>query len=112
MLLNNGKNGKVRILSRKSVELLSSNHLNQEIRNTNNYPEGKGFGLTVGVTNDPGLAGEFGSAGKYYWGGAASTIFWIDPKEQLVAVAMTQLLASPWSLREDFEALVYSSIDD
>ena len=48
----------------------------------------------------------------YFWGGAASTIFWIDPEEELVAVAMTQLLASPWPLRETFSALVYQAIDD
>lgn len=73
---------------------------------------GKGHGLTVGVTTDPGLAGEYGSEGKYYLGGAAGTVFWIDPKEELVAVAMTQLLGSPWPLRTDFEALVYAAIDD
>jgi CubicO group peptidase (beta-lactamase class C family) len=48
----------------------------------------------------------------YFWGGAASTIFWIDPKEELVAVAMTQVLANTWPLRETFSALVYQSIDD
>jgi len=116
MLLNNGKVGQVRILSRKSVELLSSDLLSQETKNSSGSGssrwEGRGFGITVGVTNDPGLSGEYGSSGKYYWGGAAATVFWIDPKEELAAVAMTQLLGSSLPLREDFEALVYAAIDD
>jgi len=112
MLLNGGKKGKTRILSRKSVELMSSNHLNKSITNNPKYPEGMGFGLTVGVVKDTGLAGQYGSNGKYFWGGAAATVFWIDPKEELVAVAMTQLLGSPWPLRSDFEALVYGAFDD
>ena len=116
MLVNGGVLGKTRILSRKSVELMSSNHLSERVITNSDMSRyisgGTGFGLTVGVTTDPGLAGEFGSEGKYYWGGAAATIFWIDPKEELVAVAMTQLLGSPWPLRTDFEALVYAAIDD
>ena len=48
----------------------------------------------------------------YFWGGAAATFFWVDPKEELVAVVMTQLLASPWPMRETFNALVYQAIDD
>ena len=117
MLLNGGKLDDVRILSRKSVELLSSNHLRKEVLNRagsdDDYvTEGIGFGITVGVITDTGLTGQYGSNGMYFWGGAASTIFWIDPAEELVAVAMTQLLASPWPLRETFSALVYQSIDD
>ena len=117
MLLNGGKLDDVRILSRKSVELLSSNHLRKEVLNRTGsdddyVTEGIGFGITVGVITDTGLTGQYGSNGMYFWGGAASTIFWIDPAEELVAIAMTQLLASPWPLRETFSALVYQSIDD
>ena len=74
--------------------------------------QGIGFGITVGVITDTGLTGQYGSNGMYFWGGAASTIFWIDPKEELAAVAMTQVLGSSLPLREDFEALVYAAIDD
>ena len=116
MLVNGGALGKTRILSRKSVELMASNHLSSSVINDSEMSRyisgGTGFGITVGVTTDPGLAGEYGSKGKFYWGGAAATIFWIDPEEELVAVAMTQLLGSPWPLRTDFEALVYAAIDD
>ena len=112
MLLNGGKLGESRIISRKSVELFSRNHLGKEITEGDGFPEGMGFGITVGVTTDSGLTGQHGSDGSYYWGGAASTIFWIDPKEELVAVAMTQLMASPWPLRTEFTTLVYQAIDD
>ena len=112
MLLNGGELAGERILSRKSVELMSSNLLPDHIKGSDDYIQGAGFGITVGVIEDPGLLGQYGSKGMYFWGGAASTIFWIDPKEELVAVAMTQLLASPWPLRETFSALVYQAIDD
>jgi CubicO group peptidase (beta-lactamase class C family) len=112
MLLNGGKLGDARIISRKSVELFSRNHLGKEITDGDGFPEGMGFGITVGVTTDSGLTGQHGSDGSYYWGGAASTIFWVDPKEDLVAVAMTQLMGSPWPLRTEFRTLVYQAIDD
>ena len=112
MLLNGGELAGERILSRKSVELMSSNLLPDHIKGSDDYIQGAGFGITVGVIEDPGLLGQYGSKGMYFWGGAASTIFWIDPEEELVAVAMTQLLASPWPLRETFSALVYQAIDD
>ena len=112
MLLNGGELAGERILSRKSVELMSSNLLPDNIKSSDSYIQGAGFGITVGVVEDPGLLGQYGSKGMYFWGGAASTIFWIDPEEELVAVAMTQLLASPWPLRETFSALVYQAIDD
>ena len=112
MLLDGGKYGQKRILSRTSVDLLSKNHLSDEVRSKSNTFKGQGFGLTVGVTLDSGLTGTHGSDGSFYWGGAASTIFWVDPKEELIAVLMTQVLASPLPLREEFSSLVYQAIDD
>ena len=118
MLLNGGRLGDQRIISRKSVELMSSNHLPESfasdayLETAGGYRRGAGFGLTVGVILDPGKAGQYGSKGVYFWGGAASTIFWIDPEEELVAVLMTQLLGSSELLRETYSALVYQAIDD
>jgi len=118
MLLNGGRLGDQRILSRKSIELMSSNHLPDSfasdayLETAGGYRRGAGFGLTVGVILDPGKAGQYGSKGVYFWGGAASTIFWIDPEEELVAVLMTQLLGSSELLRETYSALVYQAIDD
>ena len=112
MLLKNGKAGNTRVLGRKSIELLSSNHLSEEITSQKQYPRGKGFGITVGVTLDPGLAGEYGSKGNFYWGGAASTTFWVDPKEELTALFMTQLLVNPHGTGDKFRTLVYQAIED
>ena len=61
--------------------------------------------VTVGVLTDPAKAGQYGSKGLFFWGGAASTIFWIDPEEDLVAVLMTQVLGSSERLRETYSAL-------
>ena len=119
MLENDGVGNGVRILGRKSIELMSNNHLSIETRNNSEYtgtgssfPAGIGIGLTVGVTLDPALAGRYGTQGQYFWGGAAATDFWIDPEEDLVAVLMTQVLGSPWPATQDFEALVYAAIND
>ena len=118
MLLNGGKLGEQRIISRKSVELMSGNHLPDSfssdayLETAGGYRRGAGIGLTVGVLTDPAKAGQFGSKGMFFWGGAASTIFWIDPEEELVAVLMTQVLGSSERLRETYSALVYQAIDD
>ena len=118
MLLNGGKLGEQRILSRKSVELMSGNHLpdtfssDAYLETAGGYRRGAGIGLTVGLLTDPAEAGQYGSKGMFFWGGAASTIFWIDPEEELVAVLMTQVLGSSELLRETYSALVYQAIDD
>ena len=118
MLLNGGKLGDTRIISRKSVELMSGNHLadafdsDAYLETAGGYRRGAGIGLTVGMLTDPALAGQYGSKGMFFWGGAASTIFWIDPEEELVAVLMTQVMASSELLRETYSALVYQAIDD
>ena len=66
---------------------MASNHLSSSVINDSEMSRyisgGTGFGITVGVTTDPGLAGEYGSKGKFYWGGAAATIFWIDPEDKI-----------------------------
>ena len=118
MLLNGGKLGEQRILSRKSVELMTGNHLpdtfssDAYLETAGGYRRGAGIGLTVGLLTDPAKAGQYGSKGMFFWGGAASTIFWIDPEEELVAVLMTQVLGSSELLRETYSALVYQAIDD
>ena len=118
MLLNGGVLGDQRIISRKSVELMSGNHLPDSfssdayLETAGGYRRGAGIGLTVGVLTDPAKAGQYGSKGMFFWGGAASTIFWIDPEEDLVAVLMTQVLGSSERLRETYSALVYQAIDD
>ena len=114
MLLNNGELNGVRILSEASVKLMSRNHLDLEDSNAASFGvSGLGFGLTVGVLEDAGQAGMFGSDGQYFWGGAASTTFWVDPEKKITAVLMTQFMPSDkYPLREDLRALLYSGISN
>jgi CubicO group peptidase (beta-lactamase class C family) len=92
MLLDGGRLGGTRILGRKSVELMTADHLGPDIA----FPparedptrRGSGHGLTMAVRTHPGISPFLGSAGEYGWGGAYGTQFWVDPKEQLVVVFM------------------------
>lgn len=102
MLLNGGELDGVRLLSRKSVELMTHNHLPpnaayggfvQELGLTAPLPQlGQGYGLGVGVRMEEGRGTVPGSIGDYFWGGATGPYFWIDPKEQLIAIMMLQEL--------------------
>jgi CubicO group peptidase (beta-lactamase class C family) len=84
MLLNGGELHGARLLSRKSVELISQNHTQGKL-------DDFGYGLGFGVTSDPKFLKELGSVGSYYWGGFYYTSFVIDPKEEMVAIFMAQL---------------------
>ena len=87
MTLNGGElNGK-RILSPKTIELMTSNHLGDIP-----YQPGVGFGLGFSVATDLGRRGILGSEGEYGWGGAYHSTYWVDPQEELVVVYMTQLI--------------------
>jgi CubicO group peptidase (beta-lactamase class C family) len=122
LLLGGGELDGVRILGRKTVELMSSNHLPgdgdlQSVALAGGYGEvgfaGTGFGLTVAVAKAPPLTQVIGSPGEYMWGGAASTIFWIDPAEDLTVVFMTQLIPSgTFNFRGQLKTLVYPAITD
>ncbi|MGC9997911.1 MAG: serine hydrolase domain-containing protein [Terriglobia bacterium] len=84
MMLNNGKFDEVQVLSRKSVELMTIDHVQGKV-------DGMGYGLGFGVNSEPRYLTELGSVGGFYWGGFYYTDFVIDPKEDLVAVVMAQL---------------------
>jgi CubicO group peptidase (beta-lactamase class C family) len=122
MLVGGGEVDGVRILGRKTVELMSANHLpgGADLRSfalAGGYGEvgfeGMGFGLTVAVSQGPAATQVIGSPGEYMWGGAASTIFWVDPAEDLTVVFMTQLLPSgAFNFRGQLKALVYPAITD
>jgi CubicO group peptidase (beta-lactamase class C family) len=72
---------------------------------------GVGFGLGFAVGQGPAATGMAGSAGEYYWGGAASTAFWVDPVEELAVIFMTQLLPSAtYPFRAQLRALVYQAL--
>ncbi len=108
MLQSGGEWGGVHILSPKSVELMTADHLGAVYGSG-----GQGFGLGFWVTRELGRNGDPGSVGAFGWGGAYHTTYWVDPVEKLVAVFMTQLLPAAGSdAHGKFKALVYQSIVD
>jgi CubicO group peptidase (beta-lactamase class C family) len=112
MLLNGGTLDGQRLLSRKTVELMTSDHLG-DIPSVNDLlPPGHGFGLGFAVRQQAGIAPVAGSAGAYFWGGMAGTTFWVDPKEDLHAVLMVQAPGQRDEVRALFRNLVYGAIGD
>ena len=73
--------------------------------------DGSGFGLGFGLVTNSVNKSVIGSDGTYSWGGAAGTVFWIDPVENISVVSMIQLMSSPWSLREDLKVAIYQALD-
>ena len=114
MLANDGEGNGVRLLSRKTVELMASDHLGPALSQGPNFAPGPGygFGLTVAVRTQPGMSGYPGSVGEYNWGGAAGTAFWVDPKEKLVPIMLIQAPGQRLYYRFAFRGLVYQSIID
>lgn len=110
MLLNKGEYNGVRLLSPKTVELMSQNHLTPAAMAAGGVSPGTGWGLGVAVLVDPVVKGNLGSVGEFGWSGAASTHVLIDPKEDLVALYCTQLFGGDLALRAEFATLVYQSI--
>jgi CubicO group peptidase (beta-lactamase class C family) len=123
MMLNGGTLDGVQILSPKTVALFSLNYLpeDREIADmslpgmfSESGYAGVGFSLGCGVNVDVAKTRVPGSLGEYFWGGAAATAFWIDPKEELTVVFMTQVIGSPTrlTLRRDLRTLVYSAMTE
>jgi CubicO group peptidase (beta-lactamase class C family) len=112
MMLNNGHLGNTRLLSRKTVELMISDHLGPIKGSADLLPPGYGFGLGFAVRLQPGISVMPGSTGQYFWGGAAGTSFWVDPAERLFAVLMIQAPGPREYYRVMFRDLVYSAIVD
>ncbi|HEY6331884.1 MAG TPA: serine hydrolase domain-containing protein [Blastocatellia bacterium] len=111
MLLNGGELDGVRILSPKTVELMRSDLLGDLPRAGVTLAQGYGFGLTFAVNRGPAKTASIVSKGEYNWGGAAGTVFWIDPVERMVGVFMMQTLLDLGKGRE-FERLAYQAIVD
>jgi CubicO group peptidase (beta-lactamase class C family) len=117
MLVNNGELDGVRILSRKTVDLMACNHLPAGVFRGSaggGVALGEGYGLGVRVVTDPAQAGNLTSAGTFGWSGAAGTHFFVDRKEGLVAVFMIQKMGGAGGPRmsAEFETLVYQAIVD
>ena len=123
MMLNGGALDGVQILSPKTVALFSLNFLpdGKEVADlafpgmfSESGYTGVGFSLGCGVNVDVAKTRLPGTLGEYFWGGAAATAFWIDPKEELSVVFMTQVIGSPvrLALRRDLRTLVYSAMTE
>jgi CubicO group peptidase (beta-lactamase class C family) len=109
MLLNRGQLDGKRLLSPRTVELFSSNQVGDMFVGQLGRPVGMGFGFTVEVVQDSVKAGSFRSNGSYGWDGAFGTHFWVDPKEQLIAVLMIQT-STGRTIHRDFETAVMQAI--
>lgn len=122
MLVGGGVLDGQRILGRPTIEMMRTNHLPNgaelsEYALPGGYGEvgfnGSGFGLQVAVGLGPAATGGVGPAGDFMWGGAASTVFWVDPTEDLYAIFMTQLLPSGvYDFRGQLRSIVYSALAD
>jgi CubicO group peptidase (beta-lactamase class C family) len=119
LLLGGGALDGTRLLGRKTVELMMSNHLRGDMaamgqpRFSESTYEGVGFGLGFSVMLDPARAQILGTPGECAWGGAASTAFWVDPAEELAVILLTQLMpSSTYPLRRELRVLTYQAIID
>jgi len=111
MLLNKGELDGVRLLGRKTVEWMTSNHIPAGMFDGGN--NSMGFGLGGAVVLDAGRSTIPGSVGSFTWGGAANTKFWIDFQEQLIAILMLQFMPSDlYPVATDFTNLVYQALVD
>ncbi|MGC1810810.1 MAG: serine hydrolase domain-containing protein, partial [Candidatus Binataceae bacterium] len=120
MLRRGGELDGARIVGSRTIDLMRQNHLaggkDLSTMATGDFSEtaydGVGFGLGFAMTLGQVAHGALGE-GDYYWGGAASTIFWVDPKEDLVVIFMTQLMPSgTFNFRGQLRNIIYSAIVD
>ncbi len=115
MLCNGGELEGRRVLGRKTLALMHSNHLTMSmlpLQLDGVRIPGYGFGLGSRVALDVAATGKPGSVGEFGWGGAAKTYYWVDPVEQVVALFMTQSLSSFDLPEQDLAAIVYGAIED
>jgi CubicO group peptidase (beta-lactamase class C family) len=121
MLANGGTLNGNRLLSRKTLALMTANHLpggvdlpalSRSLFSEAAY-DGVGFGLGFATSTAAHKTLMPGSNGDFFWGGAASTFFWVDPEEDLIGLFMTQLIpSSTWPVRREMRTMVYAALDD
>ncbi len=119
LVLNGGVLDGVRLLGRKTVALMTTNHLRGDLaamgtpRFAETSYDGIGFGLGFSVMLDPARAQILGSPGECAWGGLASTAFWIDPSEDMAVVLLTQLIpSSALPIRKELRVMTYAALVD
>ncbi|TXS91937.1 beta-lactamase family protein [Parahaliea maris] len=120
MLLNGGTLDGQRIIGSRTLNFMTRNHLPGDVDlaefATGSFSEtayeGVGFGLGFATKLDPVANGYPGSAGSFFWGGLASTLFWVDPEEDLTVLFLTQLMpSSTFNFRGQLEALIYAALE-
>jgi CubicO group peptidase (beta-lactamase class C family) len=112
MLLNGGMLDGTRIIGRKTLELMASDHLGPGVKlQSHLVPAGHSFGLGFAVRTHAGMAPFPGSVGQFFWSGMAGTFFWIDPKEELFAVFMSQGPGQREYFRTMLRSLVYAALE-
>jgi len=112
MLLNGGALDGDRIISRKTLQLMASSHLDSSVAiNGTLLSPGHGFGLGFAVRTSDGMAPFAGSAGQFFWSGMGGTFFWIDPREELFAVLMAQGPGQREYFRNLVRGLVYAAVE-
>ena len=120
MLLNGGSLDGARVIGSRTLDFMTRNHLPGDVDMaafaTGSFSEtaygGVGFGLGFASKIDPVRNGYPGSRGSYFWGGLASTLFWVDPVEELVVVFMTQLIpSSTFNFRGQLENIIYAALE-
>jgi CubicO group peptidase (beta-lactamase class C family) len=112
MMLNGGALDGTRILSPQVVRYMTRDHTGNEVSMPGWFPKGTAYGLGFGVVKDAAAMGVVGSDGAFFWGGAALTQYWIDPKANMVILAMTQHLGAPRAAEvvAELQPLVYSAL--
>jgi CubicO group peptidase (beta-lactamase class C family) len=120
MLLNGGSLDGRRVIGSRTLQFMTSNHLPGGVDMaqfaTGSFSEtayqGVGFGLGFATKLDPVRNGFPASAGSYFWGGLASTLFWVDPQEDLVVLFLTQLIpSSTFNFRGQLESIIYAALE-
>ena len=112
MLLNGGELDGARIIGRKTLEFMASDHLDPSVRIMGTLTQpGHSFGLGFGVRAEAGIAPFSGSVGQFFWSGMGGTFFWIDPKEDLFAIFMSQAPGQRVYTRTLVRNLVYAAIE-
>jgi CubicO group peptidase (beta-lactamase class C family) len=109
MLINGGELNNVRVLGKKTVELMRANHLPKNIDGIS-IGSGTGYGLGVSSLFSPAESGNLGSVGNFGWGGAATTHVIMDPEEDMVCLFFTQYMPGGMGMISKFQTLVYQAI--
>ena len=112
MLLNGGTLDGNRIIGRKTLQLMASDHLGSDVKvDSPLMPAGHGFGLGFSVRTDAGLAPFPGSPGQFFWSGVAGTFFFIDPLEEMFVVFMMQGPGQREYIRNLLRDMVYAAVE-